>query len=86
MPCDHLGGQEIIELAEAHLRAAGVPPGQWDGARFRHGENLVGGMWASVVIEIERRGEQWIVTRLDRLSEPIALSAAGLSVVDYASK
>ena len=86
MPCDHLGPPEIIELAEAHLRAAGKPRGQWAGRRFRHGENLDGGMWASIVIEIERRGEQWIVTRLDRLTDPIAQSETGLSAVDDASK
>jgi hypothetical protein len=85
MPCDHLGGPEIIELAEAHLRASRVPSDQWNGLRFRHGENLVGGMWASVVIEVERRGEQWIVTRLDRLSEPIPQSETGLSEVAAAS-
>ena len=81
MPCDHLGPHEIIELAEAHLRAAAVPPGQWAGLRFRHGENLIGGMWASVVTEIERRDEQWIVTRLDRRAEPIAQSETGLSAI-----
>jgi len=82
MPCDHLGGPEIIELAEAQLRAGKVPPDQWDGLSFRHGENLIDGMWASVVIEIERRGEHWIVTRLDRQAEPIAESETGLRAID----
>jgi hypothetical protein len=66
MACDHKGGPELIEMAEADLRARGVDPMHWPGKRFRWSENLTGGMWASVVVEIERRGEQWIVTRLDR--------------------
>lgn len=66
MPCDHKGGPELIEMAEVYLRAANVPEGEWPGLRFRWSENLDDSMWASVVVEIERRGEQWIVTRLDR--------------------
>lgn len=53
-------------MAEADLQARGVGEHSWPGRRFRWSENLTEGMWASVVVEIERRGEQWIVTRLDR--------------------
>lgn len=58
-------------MAEEHLRNEGVSRERWPGLRFRWSENLEGGMWASVIIEIERRGEQWIVTRLDRRQEPV---------------
>ena len=71
MPCDHIGGPELIEMAEQHLRERGVTSGQWPGLRFRWSENLTDSMWASVVVEVERRGEQWIVTRLDRNREPV---------------
>jgi hypothetical protein len=70
MACDHKGGPELIEMAETWLREQGRAP-QPD-MRFRWSENLDGGMWASVIVEIERRGEQWIVTRLDRRKEPLA--------------
>ena len=56
-------------MTEQHLRANGVQPAP--GMRFRWVENLTDSMWAAVIVEIERRGEQWIVTRLDRLREPI---------------
>jgi hypothetical protein len=69
MPCDHKGGPELIEMADAHLRERGIDAAP--GMRFRWSENLDGGMWASVIIEIERRGDQWIVTRLDRRAEPL---------------
>ena len=69
MPCDHKGGPELIEMAEEHLRARGVDPSQWAGLRFRWSENLADSMWASVVVEVERRGDRWIVTRLDRNAE-----------------
>jgi hypothetical protein len=71
MSCDHKGGPELIEMAEEHLRHLDVDPSRWPGLRFRWAENLDGGMWASVVVEIERRGEQWIVTRLDRNAVPV---------------
>lgn len=71
MPCDHKGGPELIEMAEEALRARDVPPAEWPGLRFRWSENLSDSMWASVIVEVERRGEQWIVTRLDRRKEPV---------------
>lgn len=69
MACDHKGGPELIEMAEQYLRDRGqrAEPG----LKFRWSENLEGGMWASVIVEIERRGEQWIVTRLDRRAEAV---------------
>ena len=69
MACDHKGGPELIEMAETHLRSHSLSPEP--GMKFRWSENVVGGMWASVIVEIERRGEQWIVTRLDRRAEPV---------------
>ncbi len=53
-------------MAEEHLCARGVEPSQWPGLRFRWADNLADAMWASVVVEIERRDDQWIITRLDR--------------------
>ena len=69
MPCDHNGGPEVIEMAERFLRDSNVAPAP--GMKFRWSENLEGGMWASVIVEIERRGEQWVVTRIDRRAEPV---------------
>ena len=77
MPCDHVGGPELIELAEKQLREQNVPSANWPGMRFRWAENLTDGMWASVVVEVERRGDQWIVTRLDRNREPLPTPETG---------
>ncbi|HEV7763368.1 MAG TPA: hypothetical protein VGQ76_00065 [Thermoanaerobaculia bacterium] len=71
MACDHKGGPELIEMAETDLASRGVDAVQWPGLRFRWSENLDGGMWASVIVEIERRGEQWIITRIDRRAEAL---------------
>jgi len=68
----------LIELAESHLRRLAVPADEWPGMKFRFGENIVDGMWASVVLEIERRGEQWIVTRLDRSRDRLEDGELGL--------
>jgi hypothetical protein len=75
MPCDHIGPAELIEMAEAHLRERAAAPA--DAMRFRWSENPDDGMWASIVIDIERRGEQWIVTRLDRNKEPLPQDETG---------
>jgi len=75
MPCDHIGPAELIDMAEVQLRERGVTPEA--GMRFRWSENPVDGMWASIVTEIERRGEQWIVTRLDRNREPLPADETG---------
>lgn len=71
MACDHVGGPELIEMTEEHLRAAGVPEREWAGRRYRWSENLEASMWASVIVEIERRGDAWIVVRLDRNREQV---------------
>lgn len=71
MPCDHIGGPELIDMAEQYLRDRDIPPADWPGLAFRWSENPDQGMWASIVVEVERRGEQWIVTRLDRNKEKV---------------
>ena len=77
MACDHVGGPELIEMAEQHLRAASIPAESWPGSRFRYTQNLEDSMWASVCVEIERRGNQWIVTRLDRNRDAAPESETG---------
>ena len=72
MPCDHVGGPELIEMAETYLRENHVPTSEWPGRRFRWSENPEDGMWTSIVIEVERRGENWVVVRLDRGKEKVA--------------
>lgn len=72
MPCEHNGPVEVIAMAEQWLREHDVAEPRWPGSLFRWTENVTGGMWASVVIEVERRGEEWIVTRLDRNKETAA--------------
>ncbi|HEX9984345.1 MAG TPA: hypothetical protein VGF69_13845 [Thermoanaerobaculia bacterium] len=72
MPCDHVGGPELIEMAERWLREQAVPEEQWPGLTFRWSENPEEGMWASIVVEIERQGNNWIVVRLDRNREKVA--------------
>ena len=56
-------------MAEQYLRNNGVSA--QPGMRFRWGENLDGGLWASVIVEVERRGDSWIIVRLDRRQEPV---------------
>ena len=78
--CAHLGPPEIIAMAEAWLSEEGVPAERWDGVKMRHAENTPGAMWESVVIDVERRGSEWIVTKLDRNREPFA-GTTGLTML-----
>jgi hypothetical protein len=73
MACNHLGPIDIMPLAEARLRELGVVERDWNGELFGFGENVTGSQWVSVYTEIERRGESWVVTRIDR--RPTLLSA-----------
>ena len=75
MSCDHKGPQDVIADAEAFLASSGSAPA--DGMKFRWAENH-GGYFASAITEIERRGEAWVVTRLDRSREPLPESDCGL--------
>jgi len=70
-----------MTMAEAWLRERGVPAEQWPGLKFRHAENTPGERWGSVVIDIERRGTEWIVTRLDRNIDVVPADAAGLTAI-----
>jgi hypothetical protein len=81
MPCDHVGPQEVIEMAEGELCRREVPVERWPGTKFGYAENLTGGMWAAIRLEVERRGDEWAVTRLDRLREPLPRGETGFVVL-----
>lgn len=81
MACAHTDPPEIMALAESWLRERGISSERWSGMKIRHGENTPDSPWSSVVIEIERRGSAWIVTQIDRRSEPLSADNVGLQVV-----
>ncbi|PYQ60274.1 MAG: hypothetical protein DMF58_08805 [Acidobacteria bacterium] len=79
MACDHTDPPVVMERAEEWLRKRGVAPEEWNGLRIQHAENTPNAKgWKSVVIEIERRDGNWIVTDIDR--RPEVLSEVGLSI------
>jgi len=80
--CDHIGGPELIEMAEKRLREESVPPSEWPGLRFGWGENVDSPWWKSVYIEIERRETDWVVTRIDRSNDPIDESKTGFVTLE----
>ena len=72
----------MIEMAEQHLRSTAIPTASWKGSKFRYTQNLDDSMWASVCVEIERRGDQWIVTRLDRSKESAPAPETGFKIIN----
>ncbi|HEU5163092.1 MAG TPA: hypothetical protein VFV54_08105 [Thermoanaerobaculia bacterium] len=81
MPCNHVGGPEMIPMAEAVLRAKNVAPEAWPGSRFRFIQNVEDGPWAAIWIELERRGEEWLVVKIDRFKEKFPEEETGFRVL-----
>lgn len=79
--CAHSDPPDIFKRAEEWLQARSVPREEWPGMRIRHAENTPGGMWESVVIDIERRGEEWWVTNIDRRDAALPDGSLGLSTL-----
>jgi len=68
-----------MQRAEEWLRRRGIPPEKWSGLRIHYAENTPEAKgWKSVVIEIERRDDAWVVTDIDR--RPEVLTDVGLSI------
>jgi len=78
--CAHSDPPDVMKKAEEWLIDRGIAQESWPGMVVRHAENTPGAMWESVVIDIERRGSEWIVTKIDRRPDPLD-GPAGLSVV-----
>jgi hypothetical protein len=81
--CDHVGPNEVVEYAENELRARGLPPEQWDGARYAFSGNI--DEHASVLIEVVREDGDWCVTKIERRKSPIPESETGYRAVVPAS-
>lgn len=79
MPCTHTGPEDLIALAERYLDERGIAREKWNGAKFGWRENVTDTTyWAAVLLDVERRGDDWIVTRLDRSKERLAEHELGL--------
>lgn len=81
MACAHADPPDVMKKAEEWLNERGIPKNEWPGTRIRHAENTPGERWESVVIEIERRGDEWWVTNIDRRDAALPEDAVGLSTI-----
>ena len=66
-----MGPHDLIAMAEKDLRERGIAEAAWNGLTFRWAENPPDGMWKSIVTEVERRRDEWVVTRIDRNAEAL---------------
>jgi hypothetical protein len=73
--CDHVGPEQVIEYAEHALRERGLPPEQWDGARYAWSGNV--DEKTSVHVEVVRENDGWRVTQLERRKSAIPESESG---------
>ncbi|HEY0788533.1 MAG TPA: hypothetical protein VGE86_07805 [Thermoanaerobaculia bacterium] len=81
MPCNHVGGPEMIQMAEAVLRARAIAPDAGPGSKFRFIQNVDDGPWAAVWLQLERRGDEWLVVKIDRLKEKFPEEETGFRVL-----
>lgn len=79
--CTHFQPADMIALAEAHLRAAGVPDAEWDGRRFRWAGPIDSPPFTGLVMECKRKGETWVLTKLDRRKDGVEGEVLGLSEI-----
>jgi hypothetical protein len=78
--CDHVGPVELIEMSERWLAENRIASEQWEGSRFGWGENVQQQINRSVYLEVERRGGNWIVSRIDRSPAALAQEETGFFV------
>lgn len=71
----------MIALAEAHLHAAQVPETEWDGRRFRWAGAIDSPPFTGLVMECKRKGDTWVMTRLDRRKDGVDGEVLGLSEI-----
>jgi hypothetical protein len=73
--CDHIGPNEVVEYAESELRTRGLPPAQWDGARYAFAGNIDEN--TSVHVEVLYENGDWRCTKLERRKSAIPESETG---------
>lgn len=73
--CDHVGPEQVVEYAETALRARGLPPARWDGARYAWSGNVDEN--TSVHIEVAHENGDWRCTKLERRKGAIPESESG---------
>ncbi len=79
--CSHVGPSELVAMAEKYLGKYQVAAQAWSGCKFGYGDNVEMPTHRSVYVEIERRGQDWVVTRLDRRPEPYKDGEGGFITV-----
>ena len=77
--CDHVGPEQVVEYAEHALRERGLPPEQWDGARYAWSGNV--DEHTSVHVEVVRENGDWRVSQLERRKSAIPESESGYRVL-----
>jgi hypothetical protein len=73
--CDHVGPEQVVEYAESALRERGLPPEQWEGARYAWSGNVDES--TSVHVEVVRERGDWRVTKLERRKVAVPESETG---------
>jgi hypothetical protein len=76
--CTHFQPADLIALAEAHLHACGVAESEWEGKRFRWAGPIDSPPFTGLVMECKRKGDNWVLTKLDRRKDGVDGEVLGL--------
>ena len=75
--CTHFQPADLIALAEADLKARGVPGDAWEGRRFHWAGPIDSPPFTGLVMECKRKGGDWVLTKLDRRKDGVTAEETG---------
>jgi hypothetical protein len=75
--CLHFQPADLIDLAESHLREAGVPEPEWEGRRFHWAGPIDSPPFTGLVLQCNRKEGQWVLTKLDRRKNGVTAEETG---------
>ena len=75
--CTHFQPADLIEMAEKHLREAGIPEAEWEGKRFHWAGPIVSPPFTGLVMACKRKEGAWVLTKLDRRKDGVTAEETG---------
>jgi hypothetical protein len=75
--CTHFQPADLIELAEKHLREAGVAEAAWEGRKFHWAGPIDSPPFTGLVLGCKRKDGNWVLTKLDRRKDGVTAEETG---------
>ena len=79
--CMHFQPADLIEMAEKHLREAGISEPDWEGRKFHWAGPIESPPFTGLVLECKRKEGGWVLTKLDRRKNGVTAEETGFREV-----